>query len=148
MHKLSRLYSNSRAWRPYPTKSFILTVLNVSFTFRSIHDMVPMTPACTWWYRPKEDPSSSKLKLLFIHIRVRIAGLPKNGNRVPIVGGGRGGHNVHKVCQTAVTDPAINSSIQDERQVDQVFLESSQSCAAKLTYYSTEPLPPQQQEFE
>ena len=34
-----------------------------------------------------------------------MAGLPKNGNRAPIAGGGRGRHNLHRVCQTAVTDP-------------------------------------------
>ena len=35
----------------------------------------------------------------------------------------------------------VNSSIQDRRQVDQVcFMESSQSYAATLTRYSTEPL--------
>ena len=28
---------------------------------------------------------------------------PKNGNRVPIAGGGRGRDNLHMVCQTAVT---------------------------------------------
>ena len=30
---------------------------------------------------------------------------PKHANRVPIDGGGRGRHNLHKVCQTAVTAP-------------------------------------------
>ena len=35
----------------------------------------------------------------------------------------------------------VNSSILDQRQVDQGFLrESSQSCAATLTHYSTKPL--------
>ena len=31
--------------------------------------------------------------------------LAKNGNRAPIAGGGRGRHNVHRACQTAVTAP-------------------------------------------
>ena len=26
------------------------------------HHMVPTTPACTWWNRPEEDPSSGKLE--------------------------------------------------------------------------------------
>ena len=30
---------------------------------------------------------------------------PKNSNRGPIAGGGRGRHNLHRVCQTAVTAP-------------------------------------------
>ena len=30
---------------------------------------------------------------------------PKNGNRAPIARGGRGRHNLHSVCQTAVTAP-------------------------------------------
>ena len=33
--------------------------------------------------------------------RVRMARLPKNGNRAPIAGGGRGRHNLHRVCGTA-----------------------------------------------
>ena len=33
------------------------------------------------------------------------ARLPKNGNRAPIAGGGRGRHNLHRVCQSAVTAP-------------------------------------------
>ena len=37
--------------------------------------------------------------------RVRMIGMPKNGNRVPIAGGGRGRHNLYRVCHTAVTDP-------------------------------------------
>ena len=36
---------------------------------------------------------------------VRMAGLPENGNRAPIAWGGRGRHNLHRVCQTAVTAP-------------------------------------------
>ena len=35
----------------------------------------------------------------------RTGGLPKNGNRAPIAGGGRGQHNLHRVCQTSVTAP-------------------------------------------
>ena len=31
--------------------------------------------------------------------------LAQNRSRAPIVGGGRGRHNLHRVCQTAVTDP-------------------------------------------
>ena len=31
---------------------------------------------------------------------------PKNGNRGPIAEGGRGRHNMHRVCQTAVTATA------------------------------------------
>ena len=30
---------------------------------------------------------------------------PKNDNRAPIAGGGRGRHNLHRVCQIAVTVP-------------------------------------------
>ena len=30
---------------------------------------------------------------------------PKNGNRAPIAGGGRGWHNMHRVCQIPVTAP-------------------------------------------
>ena len=30
---------------------------------------------------------------------------PKHGNRAPLLGGGRGRHNLHNVCQTAVTAP-------------------------------------------
>ena len=30
---------------------------------------------------------------------------PKNGNRAPIAVGGRGRHNLHRVCQTVVTAP-------------------------------------------
>ena len=37
--------------------------------------------------------------------RVRMTGLVKNGNRAPIAGGGRGRHNLRRVCQTAVTAP-------------------------------------------
>ena len=35
--------------------------------------------------------------------RVRMSGLPKNCNRAPITGGGRGRHNLHRVYQNAVT---------------------------------------------
>ena len=34
-----------------------------------------------------------------------MTGLPKNSNRAPITGGGRGRHNLHRVGQTAVTAP-------------------------------------------
>ena len=37
--------------------------------------------------------------------RVRMTGLPKNGNRAPIAGGRSGQHNLHRVCQTTVTAP-------------------------------------------
>ena len=37
--------------------------------------------------------------------QVCMAGLPKNGNRAPIAGGGRGRHNLHRIFQTAVTAP-------------------------------------------
>ena len=31
--------------------------------------------------------------------------LPKNGNRASIAGGGKGRHNLHRVCHTTVTAP-------------------------------------------
>ena len=34
-----------------------------------------------------------------------MAGLPKNGIRDPIAGGGRDRHNLHRVCHTTVTAP-------------------------------------------
>ena len=37
--------------------------------------------------------------------------LPKIGNRAPIDGGGRGRHNSHRVCQTAVTAPPLVGSV-------------------------------------
>ena len=42
------------------------------------------------------------MELLYV---VRMPGLPKNGKRAHIAGGGRGRHNLHRVCQTAVTAP-------------------------------------------
>ena len=34
-----------------------------------------------------------------------MAGLPKNANQASIAGGGKGRHNLHSVCQTAMTAP-------------------------------------------
>ena len=44
--------------------SSLQTVSTTVFRFRvSLQRlMVPMTPACTWWNRPEEDPSSGKLE--------------------------------------------------------------------------------------
>ena len=33
--------------------------------------------------------------------------LPKNGNRAPIAGGGKGIYNLHRVCHTTVTATSI-----------------------------------------
>ena len=61
-----------------------------------------------------------------------------------------GRHGFNNSCPHVVETPrgrsfiwqiGVNSSIQDRRHVDRVFfMELSQSCAATLTYYSTEPL--------
>ena len=47
--------------------------------------------------------SPAFMRSIASHPAGRFAGLPKNGNRAHIAGGGRYRHNLHRVCQTAVT---------------------------------------------
>ena len=49
--------------------------------------------------------SNLYLSVADIANQICMAGWPKNGNRATFAGGGRGRHNLARVCQTAVTDP-------------------------------------------